>query len=312
MNYFVATKYGVCIKMRDIEEQYKLSTVFPNGYKIFEADTLNETFEGMFQNIKCRDDRNNLQLFEVVDRDGNVVFAYFGTKDECNNIADFFKFGTNHPTKINTKTVKMQKDGSVATSSTTRKRMKDFTNFIDEIIISKNVDMENQFMVIPEEYRVEVKVNKSVKQKLESVDKDTTYLDDDIFSGLFDLASQLKDKYSLLMEQEEALKAVIRTCDLETMDILHNLELDFDKVNACQGYKISEKIHEVRQCRRRAKDKLEVITEMKSVFSLDSLSGLVALPEKLENRKYRNRNNTGMFDYEKIECDNLFVEAMQD
>ena len=94
MNYFVATKYGVCIKMRDIEEQYKLSTVFPNGYKIFEADTLDETFEGMFQNIKCREHRNNLQLFEVVDRDGNVVFAYFGTKDECNNIADFFKFGT--------------------------------------------------------------------------------------------------------------------------------------------------------------------------------------------------------------------------
>ena len=203
-------------------------------------------------------------------------------------------------------------NASVATSSTTRKRMKDFTNFIDEIIISKNVDMENQFMVIPDEYKVEVKVKKSVKQKVESVDKDTTYLDDDIFSGLFDLASQLKDKYSLLMEQEEALKAVIRTCDLETMDILHNLELDFDKVNACQGYKISEKIHEVRQCRRRAKDKLEVIAEMKSVFSLDSLSGLVALPEKLENRKYRNRNNTGMFDYEKIECDNLFVEAMQD
>ena len=116
----------------------------------------------------------------------------------------------------------------------------------------------------------------------------------------------------MMLEQEEALKAVIRTCDLETMDILHNLELGFDKVNACQGYKISEKIHEVRQCRRRAKDKLEVIAEMKSVFSLDSLSGLVALPEKLENRKYRNRNNTGMFDYEKIECDNLFVEAMRD
>ena len=312
MNYFVATKYGVCIKMRDIEEQYKLSTVFPNGYKIFEADTLDETFEGMFQNIKCREHRNNLQLFEVVDRDGNVVFVYFGTKDECNNNADFFKFGTNYPTKINTKTVKMQKDASVATSSTTRKRMKEFPNFIEEIVSSKNVDIENQFIAIPELYKVEVKVKKSAKEKIESVNKDTTYMDDDMFSSLFDLASQLKDKYSLLMEQEEALKAVIRTCDLETMDILHNLELDFDKVNACQGYKISEKIHEVRQCRRRAKDKLEVITEMKSVFSLDSLSGLVALPEKLENRKYRNRNNTGMFDYEKVENSNLFVEVMQD
>ena len=312
MNYFVATKYGVCIKMRDIEEQYKLSTVFPNGYKIFEADTLDETFEGMFQNIKCREHRNNLQLFEVVDRDGNVVFVYFGTKDECNNIADFFKFGTNYPTKINTKTVKMQKDASVATSSTTRKRMKEFPNFIEEIVSSKNVDIENQFIAIPELYKVEVKVKKSAKEKIESVNKDTTYMDDDMFSSLFDLASQLKDKYSLLMEQEEALKAVIRTCDLETMDILHNLELDFDKVNACQGYKISEKIHEVRQCRRRAKDKLEVIAEMKSVFSLDSLMGLVGLPEKLENRKYRNRNNTGMFDYEKVENSNLFVEVMQD
>lgn len=312
MNYFVANRYGVCIKMRNIEEQYKLSTVFPNGYKIFEADTLDEIFEGMFQNIKCREHRNNLQLFEVVDRDGNVIFAYFGTKDECNNIADFFKFGTNYPTKINTKTVKMQKDASVATSSTTRKRMKEFPNFIEEIVSSKNVDIENQFIAIPEQYKVEVKVKKSAKEKIESVNKDTTYMDDDMFSSLFDLASQLKDKYSLLMEQEEALKAVIRTCDLETMDILHNLELDFDKVNACQGYKISEKIHEVRQCRRRAKDKLEVIAEMKSVFNLDSLMGLVGLPEKLENRKYRNRNNTGMFDYEKVENSNLFVEVMQD
>lgn len=312
MNYFVAVKYGVCVRMRDIEEQYKLSIIFPSGYKIFEADNIDEVFENIFQYMKCREHNTNLHIFEVVDRDGELVFAYFGKKDECSNIFDFFKFGVNQTTKINTKMVKMQKDASVATSSTTRKRMKEFPNFIEEIIFSKNVDMENQFIAIPEQYKVEVKVKKSAKEKIESVNKDTTYMDDDMFSSLFDLASQLKDKYSLLMEQEEALKAVIRTCDLETMDILHNLELDFDKVNACQGYKISEKIHEVRQCRRRAKDKLEVIAEMKSVFSLDSLSGLVAFPEKLENRKYRNRNNTGMFDYEKIEGSNLFVDIMQE
>ena len=310
MDYFVAQKYGVCIQMTNPEEQYKLSTVFPNGYKIFEAENVEEVFENMFSVIRCREHRTNLYLFEITNTDGEVVFAYFGTKDECESIRDFFKFGNTLKTKINTKTVKMQKDASVAISATVRKRMKSFPNFVEEIVVSKNVDTENQVLSIPERYEIAVSTQ-TVKEKIETVDKDSTYLNDDIFEGLFDLANQLKDKYTMMLEQEEALKAVIRTCDLETMDILHNLELGFDKVNACQGYKISEKIHEVRQCRRRAKDKLEVIAEMKEVFSLDSLNGLVALPEKLENRKYRNRNNTGMFDYEKVESENQFIEAMQ-
>jgi hypothetical protein len=49
---------------------------------------------------------------------------------------------------------------------------------------------------------------------------------------------------------------------------------------------------------------------MKDTFKLSMLDELTTLPERLEKRKYRNRNNTGMFDYEKVENSNLFVEMM--
>lgn len=49
---------------------------------------------------------------------------------------------------------------------------------------------------------------------------------------------------------------------------------------------------------------------MKDTFKLSMLDELTTLPERLANRKYRNRNNTGMFDYEKVESSNLFVELM--
>ena len=316
MNYFVGLQHGVCVLVNNEEEIEKLSKVFPNKYTtLMGIQNIEELFSELFRVMPIRKHQQTLYLFEITNKNNEIVFISYGSKEDCQSMKDFFNFGLVVETNINTQKEKMVNSLTVALPKTVGKRITWTNGLIVKHIISKDVDTENQVICVPEKYfvsesKIEDVKEKSVKEKIAEVNKDSTYLNDEIFANMLEAANNLKENYNALIEQEESLRLVVKTCDYEIMDIVHDLELGFDKVSASQGYKITKRIHEVRQCRRRAKDKLEVISEMKDTFKLSMLDELTTLPERLEKRKYRNRNNTGMFDYEKVENSNLFVEMM--
>lgn len=53
----------------------------------------------------------------------------------------------------------------------------------------------------------------------------------------------------------------LKKCELEIMDLLH--EIEFTKVNAYQGYLLCKEIQEVRQRRRKLKEKMEILKGLK-------------------------------------------------
>lgn len=317
MDYFVSLKYGFCLRVHDVAEMQELSVIFPNKSDLFSSENSGETFTKFLKSVKCRHHIQGLHIFEITDKHKNIVFAYLGTLKECETIKKFFNTGIIVETNIDTKSINMGVDNSIAQPNTTLKRMKLYPDFISHFILSKDVDILSQPICVPKSYLVKVVSDNSsentetTRDKISKVNKDTTYENEEIFQNVMKAVQDIKNGYSDLVSQKEGLHLVVKTCDYEIMNILHELELEFDKVNACQGYKLSQKISEIRKCRRRAKDKLAVIDTIEHLLPLTALTEIENIPNKLANRTYSRRNNYGMFDYEKIEDNEVFVEMTE-
>lgn len=291
MLYYVAKRYNVCIKLSKEDDKYKLNSIFPMGYTVFEANNIEEYFQGILNSFKCKVMNQKFYLYEVVDFSDNIVFSFMGTKLECEELKKYFDIGSVVKTKISGKSCKLVQDIGIATISTLKKRISQYPTFLSDFILLKEVNKDSQSVIIDAKYR-----DKETKELISNIDRESTYLNDNLYQKLFKSVVDLEKNYNALLSQQEGLRRVVKCCDYEIMNIVHDLEFGFDKVSACDGYMISKKVNEIRECRRRAKDKLEVIYTIMEAFSSDTFKAISEIPNRLENRKYCKRNSQGIFD----------------
>lgn len=91
---------------------------------------------------------------------------------------------------------------------------------------------------------------------------------------------------------------MVEKCDLETIDILHKIELV--NANVVDGWKLYKQLQEVRRRRREAKDALEFCSLLLTSGLIQSLkaakTGMAELECEMEKRTYNPRVLKGLFD----------------
>ena len=120
-----------------------------------------------------------------------------------------------------------------------------------------------------------------------------------------ELLDELRQFFNAVSEETDKFIALpgyfggqIKHCDMETLDLLHTIELTNENVVA--GYKRYKQLQEIRQRRRIAKDSLEVCSLLLSSGLLPALKqiklGLEEIEKWKETRTYSPRVREGMFD----------------
>lgn len=90
----------------------------------------------------------------------------------------------------------------------------------------------------------------------------------DFVSVYQNATSQLKHVVTETPKRIKELEKIIKRCELETQDILHLAELE--SFNACQGFDIAKNIQKVRQKRRKAKDELQALSDLRAIMNNNS------------------------------------------
>lgn len=100
----------------------------------------------------------------------------------------------------------------------------------------------------------------------------------------------------------------LKRCEEETQDLLHEIELT--KFDASRGYRLCRDLQEVRQCRRRLKDEIEVVRVLKEFLDSNkqlkiSLFKVLTNMERVEEgqgrRTYKPRVRTDISLAERLE-----------
>ena len=289
MLYFIAKKYNMCIKMNEESDKYKLGTFFPSSYEIIDVNNIEDYFDNIFKIISFKNMDARVFILEIVDSKSDIIISYFGTQSDCEILKSILGTGVIIKTNMTGKSAKLNYDKTLAGVSTLKKRIISFPDFIKEYITETEVLSVKQEVLLPDKY-----IDKDIS--ICKIDKNSTYLDDKAYQKLFKSVIDLEKSYNALIAQKDGLQTVVKGCDNEILNIVHDLEFGFNKVSACDGYMFSKRVNEIRECRRRAKDKLEVIYAIMEVFETSDFKIISELPERLKNRKYRKRNSYGMFD----------------
>ena len=101
-----------------------------------------------------------------------------------------------------------------------------------------------------------------------------------------DETKSFKDKAEQLANRMKELNTILSNCDMKIQDYLHCAE--FYELNASQGYKLYKGLHETRKIRREAKNELDKIIRIKSIYSIKSADSLQADLNKMEEEKHYN------------------------
>lgn len=118
----------------------------------------------------------------------------------------------------------------------------------------------------------------------------------DIVNTYKEATQQLHKVISQTPERVKKLNELVQRADWEEQDLLHLAELG--KFNAAEGYYITDQISKVRKKRRKYKDELEALNELRKVINnnsklqahMDTLSkSLKSDEEKKSKRKYNIR-----------------------
>lgn len=119
------------------------------------------------------------------------------------------------------------------------------------------------------------------------------------------LLGEFQEFYNIVFENTERFKCLpiyfgqqIKRCDLETLDLLHTIELTNENVVA--GFRRYKQLQEIRQRRRIAKDALEISSLLLSSGLLPAMKqiklGLEEIEQWKETRTYSPRIHEGIFD----------------
>lgn len=119
------------------------------------------------------------------------------------------------------------------------------------------------------------------------------------------MIEQIINSINVLNEFEDSKDQLVQelsTCDLKEQDILHYIELE--KFNCVDGYKLAKKLKEIRQERRKIKDKLDLINIFQNhsnkLINSSNRKFLITTLNK-ENKKLLERE----YRYKVIEKENI-------
>lgn len=269
--------------------------------------------ESYIRNQTFSENLNRICAFYLYDVDGNVLFVYYGKQEHCEYLLRLFNIGSIesynyfYEAKDNLNQLSVRKahnwfrqNYELLLSLFSSQKL-DVTIRENNLrkVVDVNMDESNEGSVVSNLEDVDALFDETM-QESKNCDFDVSqfkgYSEDSTFCEIYDTCKQLSKGISEILSQEKKLRRMIEACDHETLNILHQLELQFSAVNASEGYKISKKLHDVRNYRRCAKDKLEIIEKLKE---LDILKGLEVYPnfvDSLSDRIYIKRNTYGMFD----------------
>lgn len=97
-----------------------------------------------------------------------------------------------------------------------------------------------------------------------------------------------------LIKNKNYIKAKIFDLDKEQQDLLHLIE--FEKLNACNGYLMYKRLHLLREERRKYKNQLKIIEAIEPMSMMDYLNGKLSTTlAEIQNQEYKPRILTKEF-----------------
>lgn len=290
MIFFVNETYHFAVRLKEVSEAEELAKSFASGHKICTAETEKELVDNMFLYIRFKK-ANRLYQFTLNDTEGKPLFIHINEAPlACSKFKDYFKSGSFKEIEVPSN-VKVSSQMSFPDAARIEKK---FTTvpFSIKNHVAKYGIADPQVKPVGEA--------ETAEPIFERVNFDSSYENDELFDNIIKGATMLHDNYEKVVSQKQELSQFIKACDNETLDIIHHLELEYKWYDVITAYKTVLKITNLRRQRRKAKDKIEVINALEEGLSLECTKKVAELPERLENRIYRKRNNTRMFDYEKV------------
>jgi hypothetical protein len=256
--------------------------------------------------------KKDIHVYLVTDKSGRIVFGCFNTlnvlksfKILVGNCGFIYKVSDKFQFLSSNKKINYMK----ASTFYNKLQMKGMLKFFSESNVSADILTDIKYFSCIDVVKTKSENTdniveiKRVKQELESNSDDVnidlgsplSYLQDERYITLFNDLKEAKFLLDNLIQSESQLTKTISMCDLETLNLLHHLELDFSGMNACDVYYKGKQIHNVREVRRNAKDKLYILNSMYAEYQTFYLTFEKLLSE-LEGREYTDRQTYGMFD----------------
>ena len=298
MLFFMNENYHFAIRLKEEKDVEEIEKSFASGHQVREALNEGELITKMLKYMRFnRADR--LYLFILNDSNGMPLFAHIGENSPltCNHLKNYFNMGIITELKKPFNHLNVNKKIQFPTSTTFEKKFQTVPFSVRTYVAKFLVEPAESSEPAKEESEL---LTKDAEVIIESVDFNTSYLNDNVFMDAVKGAQMLRDNYQKAVSQKPELLEFVKNCDKETLDILHDLELEYKWYDVITAYKTILKITHIRRQRRKAKDKIEVITALEDGLSLECAKEVADLPNRLQNRQYRKRNNSGMFDYEKV------------
>lgn len=113
-----------------------------------------------------------------------------------------------------------------------------------------------------------------------------------IISVLSEAAAKLNVRHQELTEQQSKF-------DGQVSDIVHYIEFNTGKLNACDGYKAYKLLQDTLLERRKVKDELQIIQVVRDRMNAEDIANVEQKIKEIEARTYKPRELTYLFEKEK-------------
>lgn len=170
-------------------------------------------------------------------------------------------------------------DSNKACIFETKTKANSIYNSLSKIIKGKGVTVK------PIKLQVEDECAEEVEDKSLPETDSSKY----IVSVLSEAVAKLNCRHSVLIEE-------LSKYDRQKSDVEHYIELNTNKLNACDGYKAYKLLQDVLLKRRKIKDELQIIqVALDRIASPDELAQIDSKIKELETRQYTPREFKHLF-----------------
>ena len=291
MIYYLNENYHTAILAKDNNEANTFALLFQTPGKIINVNNSKELYQEIFNYMRFTSNKI-LHAYRLINSNNQIAFLYFShDTTNCRIIKEYFNIGEIIEVKVDSSKIRKSSNMAFAGPTALKRKLESIKPEIMRNGVLTEASQVEKESAKPQEFQI-------TETLIELVNYNSSYEDDDIFADAIKGAQMLKTNYNKAIQQKQELISLVATCDKETLDILHDLELNFKWYDIPTAYKTILKINHIRKQRRKAKDKLEVINVLEESLTLECLNKISEIPERLENREYRKRNNRGMFDFE--------------
>lgn len=299
MLFFINETYHFAVRIKETKDALQIADSFASGHKICVAENETELVHQMFEYMRFKKG-DRMYQYTLNDNENQPLFIhlYDNSPLSCGKLKDYFNNGIIKEI-AKPANIKIMKQMAFPSAEAVEKKFLTVPFSMRNHVADFGVEVPTEPNKVIEKSSEKTGEAETAEIILEKANFDSSYLDDNIFNDAITGAQMLYDNYQKAVSQKPELLEFVKTCDKETLDILHDLELEYKWYDVITAYKTILKITHIRRQRRKAKDKIEVINALEEGLTLECAKGIADLPNRLQNRQYRKRNNSGMFDYEK-------------